>query len=478
MAGDSRKAQDTGGATRTGGAGVTYGFTPPTTAQVCIAPAGTRTEPAPMPMPEQVQQQDEKTNVLIVGSGAREHALLYALKRSDMAGTIYVAPGNGGTSCHNVPIKATEIDDLSEFAMDAKCVTVVGPEMPLALGIVDHFTERGMPIFGPTQFQAKIEWSKAYSKVFMRDHGIPTPNFMVFTKSGPAIEYAGDRGWDVVVKADGLADGKGAVMCSTEYEVRNAVTGILDKRVFGGAGNFVLVEDKMRGPEISVFALCDGERAHYLGTAADYKRLLEGDKGPNTGGMGAYSPVPMARGIVESIMRDMMDPVVKSTGFKGFLYGGVMLTYQGPMMLEFNARMGDPEAQVILPRLNFDLLAEMVSVARGGRISANISEGTSGFACCVNMCSKGYPFSHSKNPAWDISGPYDVSNSDIIVFHGGTKREYGRLFAVGGRVLSVVGQSPRSLGEAAGIAYLTVGRIDFEGEHHRPDIGRGRKAKV
>ncbi len=431
--------------------------------------------PEPQPRPRQVAS-DGKTNILIVGSGAREHALLWHLGRSSMAGEIYVAPGNGGTHDHNIGIDAADTVRLYEFARHNDCVTVVGPELPLALGVVDLFRSEGMPIFGPTQRQAKIEWSKSYSKALMRELAIPTAAFSVFTEPEPAIAYASGRGWNVAVKADGLADGKGVRVCSSEAEVRAAVADIMDRKVFGGAGNSIIVEDRIYGTELSVFALCDGIRAVYLGSAVDHKQLLDGGKGPNTGGMGAYSPAELSSDtMVRYVMSRIMDPVVARTEFSGFLYAGLMLTHDGPKVIEFNSRLGDPEAQVILPRLDFDLLPYLNLVSTGGRLGAGVRLNLAyEAACCVSMCSEGYPLSHKDNQGRRISGVDEANaRTNTLVFHAGTRLEDGKPLTDGGRVLSVVGRG-RSLDHAVREAYRSVDMISFKGEQHRTDIGRTR----
>jgi len=417
---------------------------------------------------------DFKTNVLIVGSGAREHAFMWSFAQSRIAGKIYVAPGNGGTNGHNVDIPVHEVERLYEFARQHNCLTVPGQELPLALGIVDYFRERGgLAIFGPTQQQAKLEWSKEYSKRFMKDNGIPTSDFAAFTDSQEAIMYASSRGWNVAVKADGLADGKGVFMCSSEQEAIKAITDILDRKMFNGANRSIVIEDRLEGSELSVFALCDGRSAVYIGSAVDHKQLLDGGNGPNTGGMGAYSPARQATPfLIDIIMKNVADVVVKKTGYTGFLYMGMMLTEEGIKVLEFNARFGDPEAQVILPRLKFDLLDEIYSISRGN--ATTLSNGNIfnwKHACAVSMCSEGYPFGHADKLGREIV-PLDVPvlNPEAVVFHAGTRMEDGKLLTDGGRVLSVTGLGS-SLEAARRNAYREVARIHFEGEQHRTDIG-------
>ncbi len=384
----------------------------------------------------------KKVNVLVVGSGGREHALLWACSKSRMAGEVYIAPGNGGTVAHNVDITSENFDALCKFAREHDCFTVVGQDRPLANGIVDYFRARGLSIFGPTAQQAWLESSKLYGKQFMKDNGIPTADFETFVDSGAAIRYARSKDWNVVVKADGLAEGKGVFVCSSQKEAEAAIISILDAKRFGSAGDRIIVEDKLYGKELSLFALCDGKDAMYIGSAVDYKRLLDGEKGPNTGSMGAYSPaLEFDSGLIDRVMRTVVHPAVEKTGFSGFLFVALMVTEKGPKVLEFNARLGDPEAQVILPRLKFDLLSEMHSVANGHGIGVKSKDIFNELhATCVVMASEGYPFDHKDKLGRAIDGlTEDTSSEGIIVFHAGTRFKDGFLVTDGGRVLDVVG---------------------------------------
>ena len=413
-------------------------------------------------------------DVLIVGSGSREHALLWKFAQSEMVGEIHMAPGNGGTIGHNVGIQADDIRGLSEFARDTGCITVVGPDRPLELGIVDYFMERGLPIFGPTRNQAMIEWSKIHSKETMRELGIPTAQWTWFTDKDPrrAMQHASLRGGNVVVKADGLADGKGVYVCSSVEESNAAINAVLVEKKFGRAGERMLIEEKLVGRELSVFALCNGIDAVYLGSAVDYKRLLDGDRGPNTGGMGSYSPVGWAGDeLISWIMQRMVIPTVRHTRFSGFLYLGLMITENGPMLIEYNARFGDPEAQAIMPRLNIDLLAEVDAIARGeirafhryGNIFNNLG------SCCVVLTSEGYARELGREQR-RIHG-IEEAQGDALIFHAGTTRSDGELFAEPGkRVMSIVGVGSDA-SDARARAYAAAEKISFEGMHYRKEIG-------
>ena len=417
----------------------------------------------------------EKINVLVVGSGGREHALLWKLGKSSAAGDLYIAPGNGGTSAHNVNIGAKNIEDLAKFAREHNCFTVVGAEQPLSLGIVDYFRKNSLLVFGPTVEQAKVETSKSYVKTLMVEEGIPTAAFRTFNSSKEAISYAKSKGGNVVVKADGLADGKGVFVCSSLEEAKQAIVSILDEGRFGESGKTILIEDKLGGRELSVFALCDGKDAVYIGSAVDYKRVFDGGKGPNTGGMGGYSPAKDADPeLIDLVMKKIVHPVVKRTGFAGFLYTGLMITEQGPMVIEFNARFGDPEAQEILPRMKLDLLKELYSVAKGDGMRTRKPEQIlrDVHATCVVMCSEGYPFNYKDKLGREIHGAYETSEGeDTIIFNAGTKAEGKKLLTSGGRVLCVVGLGPTHE-EATKRAYERVSKISWEGEQHRSDVGR------
>ncbi|HZW56057.1 MAG TPA: phosphoribosylamine--glycine ligase [Nitrososphaerales archaeon] len=414
-----------------------------------------------------------KRNVLIVGSGGREHALAWKIRRSKIALNVYVAPGNGGTAEFSIPIGSTDMKGLADFASKNDCFTVVGPEVPLSLGIVDSFEEQGLPIFGPTRQQAMLETSKSYAKRFMKENGIPTARFEVFRESGKATDYASRFEGRVAVKADGLAAGKGVFVCSSMEEAEQAISSILEKRTFGDAGGQVVVEERLEGREVSLMALCDGKKAVPFGTATDHKRLLDGDAGPNTGGMGAYSPSrDFGYDRIEEVMKSAIYPTVSKTSYRGFLYAGLMLTDSGVKVLEFNARLGDPETQAILPRLDSDLLFLLFRAYMGGTESdpsMGLVPSWSPRSCCtIAMCSSGYP----GNPVTgdEIRGLDSVMANDICIFHSGTKRVNNRLVTSGGRVVYVTSLG-NSVEEAAKKAYEAVEKISWKGEYHRKDIG-------
>lgn len=418
-----------------------------------------------------MHDQMRPTNVMIVGSGGREHAIAWKIGLSGLKKELFVAPGNGGTHDLNVPIRADDLNGLRLFAEKHQCFTIVGPEAPLAEGIVDYFKEAGLQIFGPTRFQAKLETSKVFAKQFMLRNNIPTARFKTFTESQKAIDFAVKFGGSVVVKADGLASGKGVFVCESIQEAENAIKSILEKRIFGESGNEIVVEERLVGQEISYLTISNGKKVFDFGTARDHKRAFDGDRGPNTGGMGAVSPAEeLDDGLAETIFERIINPTIGASGFSGFLYFGLMLTDKGPQVLEFNARLGDPETQSILPRLNSDLLETLLllnNVDSGCddlRISWNRSH-----TCVVVMCSKGYP---QKPVTGDlISGIANAQNlKNLVVFHSGTTKEDNRFYSSSGRVLSVTGIGDTAI-EARERAYSGVNTISWLGEHHRQDIG-------
>ena len=419
----------------------------------------------------QETHENRKTNVLIVGSGGREHALMWKIAQSPFVDRLFVAPGNGGTIKNNIRIQVDDLEGLAKFALDHECFTIVGPELPISLGIVDFFQSKKLDIFGPTKEQARMETSKSFSKEFMKKNDIPTSEFEVFADPANAINYAISKKGKVAVKADGLASGKGVYVCSSAEDSSKAIRAIMEGRIFGNAGNKIVIEERLFGPELSFFALCDGRRATYFGNAVDHKRLLEGDEGPNTGGMGAYSPaLEWDNKDTDQIMQTVVKPIVENTGFKGFLFVGLILTKDGPKVLEFNCRMGDPETQCLMPRLETDLLSLLLQSDEG-----SIPEGREGsisfsqkFSCCVVMCSGGYPSKYESN--LKIEGVERASMlSNLLVFHSGTRFE-SDLLTSSGRVLGVTGTG-LTLGEAEKIAYEGVRMISWAGEYHRKDIG-------
>lgn len=417
-------------------------------------------------------------NVLVIGSGGREHALVWKIAQSRRAGRIYCAPGNAGIAkiAECVPISATDIPSLFNFAMEKKIgLTVVGPEAPLVIGISEAFRKGGLRIFGPSGYAAQLEGSKAFSKGIMQKYGIPTAEAMVFTDDEDAIKYIKDKGVPIVVKADGLAAGKGVVVCSNEDEAIRAVNMIMSERLFGDAGRQVVIEECLQGEEASFLVFTDGKSIIPMPSSQDHKRALDGDKGPNTGGMGAYSPVPIIdREMQDRIMADVMIPAVNGLNaegypYEGVLYAGIMLTPQGPKALEFNCRFGDPEAQPILMRLESDILDIMDAVI-DKRLDTITIEWSNKVSVCVVIAAGGYPDKYSTGQI--IKGLDDIEMmTDIIVFHAGTKTDGTNILTSGGRVLGVtaLGEDIKSAIEKA---YEGVSRIHFDGMHYRKDIGR------
>ncbi len=421
--------------------------------------------------------------VLVIGSGGREHTLTWKLAQSPRVTALLAAPGNPGIAQHArcLAIKEGEIEALVAAALRERVdLTVVGPELPLSLGVADRFRERGLAVFGPSQAAARLESSKAFAKDLMARHGIPTARFRAFTEAGPARAWCRELGVPLVVKADGLAAGKGVIICRNLAEADAAVAQCLDERAFGAAGASVVIEEFMVGEEASFFAITDGDAILPLASAQDHKTVFDGDQGPNTGGMGAYSPAPvMDAGMTERVMAEIVRPTVaamakEGTPFAGFLYVGLMITREGPRVVEFNCRFGDPECQVVIPRLAGDLLPHLDAVARGTSIPASVpwSPETS---VCVVMSSGGYPGSYETGRP--IRGVADAEAlPGVRVFHAGTALRDDVLVTAGGRVLGVqaLGSGVRASVDAA---YAAVARIHFEGAHFRRDIAQRALAR-
>lgn len=418
--------------------------------------------------------------ILIVGNGGREHALAWALARSPKAPELFIAPGNPGTAQlgRNVDIGSSQIDELLRFAKSEQIdLTVVGPEQPLVDGLVDAFEAAGLAVMGPSAAAARLEGSKAFAKAFMDRHGIPTAAYRAFRSEDyeAARDYLKMVGAPVVLKASGLAAGKGAVVCETLADAEEVLRSMLVEDAFGSAGREVVIEEFMRGEEVSVFALTDG--AHYilLPPAQDHKRVGEGDTGPNTGGMGAYAPAPIATpALLQRICREIIEPTIAGMAgegypYKGVLYCGLMITEDGPKVVEYNCRFGDPEAQVLLPLLDTDLVSLFQRLVEG-RLQEVAIRTRAGAAACVVAASEGYPGSYpSGRPIYGLDQASELE--DVVIFQAGTKPggETGVVTA-GGRVLGVTGIGDE-LSDALDRAYKALDRIHFDGIHFRRDIG-------
>ncbi len=414
--------------------------------------------------------------VLIVGSGGREHALAWKVAQSDRVEKVYAAPGNPGIAqigeC--VDIKPTDIEKLADFAeKEGIDLTIVGPEAPLVAGITDEFERRGLKVFGPSKAAAQLEGSKAFAKEMMRKYRVPTADFQVFDDPEKAKEYIKKVGAPIVVKADGLAAGKGVVVAQTVEEAIEAVDRIMVEKVFGEAGNRVVIEECLKGEEASYLVITDGERFVPLATAQDHKAVFDGDRGPNTGGMGAYSPAPVLSEEMErEVQEKVIKPILKGMAqegmpFKGILYAGLMITEEGSKVLEFNVRFGDPEAQAILRRLEDDLVEVALSAVEGRLIEElHWRPETS---ICVVLASEGYPGKYEKGKV--ITGIEEAEKvPTVVVFHAGTAVKDGKLVTNGGRVLNVTALG-KDIVEARKRAYEAVKRIHFDEMHYRKDIG-------
>jgi phosphoribosylamine---glycine ligase len=416
--------------------------------------------------------------VLLIGGGGREHALARALALSPQLTRLIAAPGNPGIAhyadCVNVKDSASE-QLVALAARERIDLTVVGPELPLALGLADRFREAHLRIFGPSRAAARLESSKAFAKDLMARHGIPTARFGTFTDAAVARRYCHELGAPLVVKADGLAGGKGALVCRTLEDADRAVALCLEERAFGDAGATVVIEEFMEGEEASFFVLSDGTQALPLAPAQDHKTVFDDDQGPNTGGMGAYSPTPALDGAIgKRVMAEIVLPTIQAmqqegAPYQGVLYVGLMITREGPRVVEFNCRFGDPECQAILPRLDGDLLPLLVAVADGHGLPTALSWHADS-SLCVVLTSAGYPGRYETGRT--IRGVEEAERmAGVLVFHAGTAIRDGHLVTAGGRVLGVQALG-RDIAEAISRAYAAVARIKFKGMHYRKDIGR------
>ena len=412
-------------------------------------------------------------NVLVIGSGGREHAIGWKLSQSDDVDTVFHAPGNGGT-LNNVSISVDNLEELSMFASKNDCFTIIGPEAPLAAGIVDIFNEKGLKIFGPTKKAAQLESSKIWAKEFMKRNNIPTAAFEVFDDASKAKEYVNKIEHNVVIKADGLVAGKGVIVCSSKNEAEDAIDMMLVNKKFGDAGRNIIIEDRIDGVEASYIALSDGKIAIPMATSQDHKRIYDDDKGPNTGGMGAYSPTPVIDEILSGeIQKKIIDKTIlalrnEGITFKGFLYAGIMLKDGEPYVLEYNVRMGDPECQPILMRMDSDLFQYLSASVEGTLESLSSISWKSKSAVCVVLASKGYPNSYPKDE--EIFGLEEVF-VDAYVFHAGTKAKNEKILTNGGRVLGVTALGD-TLDLAIKNAYSVTEKISWKNKYSRMDIGK------
>ena len=412
-------------------------------------------------------------NVLVIGSGGREHAIGWKLGQSDNVNTVFHAPGNGGT-LNNVPISVDNLGELAKFASENNCFTVVGPEAPLAMGIVDMFNEMGLKIFGPTKKAAQLESSKIWAKQFLKRNNIPTAAFEVFDDAVKAKEYVNQIEHNVVIKADGLAAGKGVIVCDSKAEAEKSIDMMLVDKKFGDAGNNIIIEERIDGIEASYIALSDGKIAIPMATSQDHKRIFDNDKGPNTGGMGAYSPTPIIdKDLSQKIQEKIIDKTISSLRnegitFKGFLYAGIMLKDGEPYVLEYNVRMGDPECQPILMRMDSDLFEYLAGSVDGTLENMPLISWKNKSAVCIVLASKGYPESYPKGEEiFGLGNAFD----DACIFHAGTKELDKKIITNGGRVLGVTALGD-TLEAAIRHAYDVTEKISWENKYLRTDIGK------
>ncbi len=421
----------------------------------------------------------EKLDILVVGGGGREHAIVKKLSESPRCGKLYCAPGNAGiaalATC--LPIKATDLDSMVAAAKENKVDLVfVAPDDPLTLGMVDRLNEAGIRAFGPTAAAAIIEGSKAFSKEMMKKYGIPTAKYEIFEDAAKALAYIEEQNsYPTVVKADGLALGKGVIIAEDHEQAVAAIHDIMEEKVFGASGNRVVIEEFLTGPEVSVLAFTDGKTVCPMPSAQDHKRAYDLDKGPNTGGMGAFSPSPKYTPAVAKICTESIFlPTVKALNaegrtFKGVIYFGLMLTKDGPKVIEYNARFGDPETQAVLPRLKSDFI-DIIDAVIDGKLDDTEIEWADEAAACIILASGGYPLAYDKG--YPITGLNEVtSENGTFVYHAGTAEKDGQIITAGGRVLGVTAMG-ETLQDAIDHAYEAIKPIHFEKLHHRNDIGK------
>ncbi|MWC31107.1 phosphoribosylamine--glycine ligase [Paenibacillus sp. MMS18-CY102] len=413
--------------------------------------------------------------ILVIGGGGREHAIAWALKKSDKVKEIYCAPGNAGIAqvAECVPIQVNQFDELIQFACDTAIdLVVVGPDDPLADGIVDAFEAKNIPIFGPRKNAAEIEGSKIFMKDLLKKYNIPTAKYETFTDFETALAYLHQQEAPIVIKADGLAAGKGVTVAATLEEAEQALRAMMVEKVFGDSGNQVVIEEFLSGQEMSILAFVDGETVRAMVPAQDHKQVYDNDQGPNTGGMGTYTPLPhIEQSIIDEAIENIIKPTAKamvSEGrpFRGVLFAGLIMTKDGTKTIEFNARMGDPETQVVLPRLKTDLV-DIILAAINGRLDQLDIQWDDQASVCVVLASEGYPASYPKDRV--IAGIAAAEAQGALVFHAGTAFKDGEVVTNGGRVLGVVGRGS-DIAEARARAYEAISVIKFEGMHCRSDI--------
>lgn len=416
--------------------------------------------------------------VLVIGSGGREHTLCWKITQSKLVEHVFCAPGNAGTAevAQNVNIKVDDVESLLRFAKEKKIdLTCVGPETPLVLGIVDLFRENGLKIFGPSKKAAMLEGSKIYAKEIMKKYEIPTADFAVFSDAKEAIRYVKEKGVPIVVKADGLAAGKGVTICNTIEEAEEAINESLVKKIFGDAGQRVVIEEALSGEEASILVISDGKNRVALDSSQDHKRVFDQDKGPNTGGMGAYSPAPVVtQDVFDRVIAEVIDPLIaamekEGNPYKGVLYAGIMVTDSGPKVLEFNVRFGDPETQALLPRMKSDLV-QLMQASIAGELGGKEVLWDPRPCVSVVLTAGGYPGNYEKRKIITGLG-YFKGKEDTLVFHAGTIQDNTAVLTNGGRVLNITGLGD-TIKEAINKAYEACDKVNFDGMHYRWDIGR------